>query len=144
MTVENTDIYTWNILYIWCDMQICSFVTDTNCNDPLTYVRYRGFLDVSETAGWQRSVLRCWLALGDCRVDQICCWCELDWVALLRLFSHTSILRRLFGKQVPSGHISRESSRLSLYACAVTSPINWEATDAISWNSCYVYVCYVR
>ena len=32
-------------------------------------------------------------------------------------------------------------SRLSLCACAVTSSINWEATDAISLNSCYVYVC---
>jgi len=28
-----------------------------------------------------------------------------------------------------------------LCACAVTYYINWEATDAISWNSCYVYVC---
>ena len=25
--------------------------------------------------------------------------------------------------------------------CTVTSSIKWEATDAISWNSCYVYVC---
>ena len=48
---------------------------------------------------------------------------------------------RLFRKRVPSAHISRASSRLSLCACAVTSSINWEATDAISWNSCYVYVC---
>jgi len=32
--------------------------------------------------------------------------------------------------------------RLSLCTCAVTSSINWEATDAISWNSCYVYVCF--
>jgi len=23
----------------------------------------------------------------------------------------------------------------------MTSSINWEATDSISWNSCYVYVC---
>ena len=38
-------------------------------------------------------------------------------------------------------HISRASSRLSLCACAVTSSINWEATDATSWNSCCVYVC---
>ena len=50
-------------------------------------------------------------------------------------------IHRLFGKQVPSAHVSRASSRLSLCACAVTSSINWEATDAISWNSCYVYVC---
>ena len=28
--------------------------------------------------------------------------------------------------------------RDSLCACALTSSINWEATDAISWNSCYV------
>jgi len=38
-------------------------------------------------------------------------------------------------------YISRTSSRLSLYACTVTFCINWEATDAISWNSCYVHVC---
>ena len=38
-------------------------------------------------------------------------------------------------------HISRASSRLSLCICSVTSSISWEATDAISWNSCYVYVC---
>ena len=38
-------------------------------------------------------------------------------------------------------HISRTSSRLSLCACAVTSSISWEATDAILWNLCYVYVC---
>ena len=30
---------------------------------------------------------------------------------------------------------------MSLCACTVTSCINWEATDAISWNLCYVYVC---
>jgi len=41
---------------------------------------------------------------------------------------------------VPSAHISRASSRLLLCTCAVTSSINWETTDAISWNSCYVYV----
>ena len=28
-----------------------------------------------------------------------------------------------------------------LCACAVTSSINWEGKDAISCNSCYVYVC---
>ena len=47
--------------------------------------------------------------------------------------------RRHFVKFV-FAHISRASSRLSLCACAVTSSINLEATDAISWNSCYVYV----
>ena len=51
------------------------------------------------------------------------------------------IVRRLFGKEVPSAHISRTCSKLSLCACAVTSSINWEATDPISWNSCYIYVC---
>jgi len=40
-----------------------------------------------------------------------------------------------------SPDISRTSLRLSLCACAVTSSIIWEATDAISWNSCYVYAC---
>ena len=39
-------------------------------------------------------------------------------------------------------HISRASSRLSLCACAVTSAISWESTDAISWSLCYVYVCF--
>ena len=38
--------------------------------------------------------------------------------------------------------MSRASSRLSLCACAVTSSINREATDAISCNSYYVYVCF--
>jgi len=51
------------------------------------------------------------------------------------------ILHGLFGKYVPPAHISRPSLRLSLCACAVTSAISWEATDAISWNLCYVYVC---
>ena len=50
-------------------------------------------------------------------------------------------LCRLFKKKAPPAHISRATSRLSLCACAVTSSINWEATDTISWNSCYVYVC---
>ena len=59
------------------------------------------------------------------------------------LFNPMKVLhiRRLLGKWVPSAHISHASSRLSLCACAVTSSINWEATDAISWNSCYVCVC---
>ena len=34
--------------------------------------------------------------------------------------------------------ISLAHPRLSLWACAVTSCINWGAPDAISWNSCYV------
>jgi len=38
-------------------------------------------------------------------------------------------------------HISLAHPGDSLCARAVTSSINWEATDAISWNSCYVYVC---
>jgi hypothetical protein len=51
------------------------------------------------------------------------------------------LIRMLFGKWVTSAHISRASSRLSHCTCAVTSSINEEATDAILWNSFYVYVC---
>jgi len=36
--------------------------------------------------------------------------------------------------------ISIAHPRDSLCACAVTSSINWETIDAISWDSCYVYV----
>jgi hypothetical protein len=43
-------------------------------------------------------------------------------------------------QKVPFAHIPRASSRLSLCACAVTRSIQWQATDAISWNSCYVYI----
>jgi len=32
-------------------------------------------------------------------------------------------IHRLFGKKVPSAHISRASSRLSLCTCAVTSSV---------------------
>ena len=52
-----------------------------------------------------------------------------------------ALICRLFGKYVPSAYIARASSRLSLCACAVTSSFNWGTTEAISWNSCYVYVC---
>jgi len=55
-----------------------------------------------------------------------------------------SHIRRLLGRKVPSAHISCASSRLSICARAVTSCINWGATDPISWNLRYVYVCSLR
>jgi len=36
--------------------------------------------------------------------------------------------------------VSTVCAYLSRITETVTSSINWEATDAISWNSCYVYV----
>ena len=71
--------------------------------------------------------------------DQVATICTLAPFPLL--VPYPQIIRRLFGKWVTPAHISRASSRLSLCSCAVTSSINWEATDVISWNSCYVYVC---
>jgi len=47
-------------------------------------------------------------------------------------FQQMSLVSRLFEKKVPSAQISRASSRPSLCACAVTSTINLEDTDAIS------------
>jgi len=67
--------------------------------------------------------------------------CKLLDVQASTIVDKSIIIPMLFGKWVPSAHISRTSSRLSLCACAVTSSINWEATDAISWNLCYVYIC---
>ena len=49
------------------------------------------------------------------------------------------VLCRLFGNL---SHISRASSRLKTVTLRRCSDfLYWEATDAISWSSCYVYVC---
>jgi hypothetical protein len=77
---------------------------------------------------WQIVLFKVWLAVNVFNLTEL----------IKRLWQ---ILRRLFGKYVSSAHISRASSRLSLCACAVTTSINWEDTDAISWKLCYVYVC---
>ena len=98
---------------------------------------YRKKISASNEMGFDRFFGKAWAA-G--KMHGI--WNFGRWVPLGRpVMDGWIILRRLFGKQVPSAHIFRASSRMSLCACAVTSCINWEATDAIWWNSYYVYVC---
>jgi len=59
MTFQNIDISSWNTLYICCDIQIVSFVTETNRNEPLYYVQYRGFVGVFRSCRLAGSAVRC-------------------------------------------------------------------------------------
>ena len=68
-------------------------------------------------------------------------WDLKGYMLKVKLCKQFQLVHRLFGKYVPSAHISRTSPRLSLCMCAVTFSINWEATDNISCHLCYVYVC---
>ena len=92
MISQNIDISSWKSLYIWCDMQIVNFVTETNCNDPLCYVQYRGFVGVSRSC---RLAEKCTALLSG--AWWLWCWSDLLLIcdlqngrsmALLQTFSH--------------------------------------------------------
>jgi hypothetical protein len=72
MASQNIDISAWNTLCVWCDMQIVSFVPETNCNklkqtvtnlcitqntgDSLMSAESAGWPALLSDAGW----LSCW------------------------------------------------------------------------------------